>query len=147
MIDLVRTTQVARRMADIVDYLAEFSHAEQWDAGTISCERIDPGPLAVGARWRNISEFRGNETEIEYTLTCYEPQRLTFTGENKTVSTLDDLTFDGDGSHTQVRYHAQFDFHGLATLGQPFIKGDLEKLGDRTITTMKQILEDVLSST
>lgn len=38
-------------------YLIDFAHAEQWDPGTRSCERIDSGPVQVGARWHNVSQL------------------------------------------------------------------------------------------
>ena len=141
MIELERTATVDTALADVVEYLADFSHAREWDAGTKSCERIDDGPVRAGARWRNVSEFRGKETELEYTLVRREPQRVTFTGENKTVSTVDDLTFEAEGSRTRVRYQASFDFHGLAKLGQPMVKGSIDDLADSTITKLKAVLD------
>jgi hypothetical protein len=55
MIELERTTTVEAQLNDVVDYLADFNHAQEWDAGTTSCERIDAGPAQVGARWHNVS--------------------------------------------------------------------------------------------
>lgn len=140
MPELERSTTTRMKMAEVVDYLADFSHAEQWDSGTKSCTRIDDGPVAVGARWRNISVFRGKETELEYTLVRWEPQRVTFEGKNKTVSTTDDLTFESEGSGTHIHYRASFDFHGLAKLGVPIVKGSLNQLADATITQLGRVL-------
>lgn len=137
---LERSTTVDRKLADVVDYLADFAHAEQWDSGTKSCTRIGGGPVEVGARWRNVSEFRGKETEIEYTLVRREPQRLTFEGRNKTVSTTDDMSFESEGNRTRIRYEARFEFHGLAKLGAPFVKGSLNTLADDTMTQLASVL-------
>lgn len=138
---LQRSTTVNRKLADVVDYLADFSHAEQWDSGTKSCTRIGAGPVEVGARWRNVSEFRGKETEIEYTLVRREPQRLTFEGRNKTVSTVDDMSFESEGNSTRIRYQASFEFHGLAKLGAPFVKSSLSALADDTMEQLAQVLD------
>jgi carbon monoxide dehydrogenase subunit G len=141
MIELERTTTVEAKLADVVDYLADFTHAQEWDSGTTSCERIDAGPVQIGARWHNVSEFHGKETEIEYTLVRRDTRRLTFTGENKTVSTVDDLTFESEGSRTHLRYLARFEFHGVAKLAQPVVKGDLDELADATIAKLKAVLD------
>jgi carbon monoxide dehydrogenase subunit G len=141
MIELRRETTVGRPRDQVVEYLADFAHAEEWDTGTRSCTRIDDGPVAVGARWRNVSEFRGRETEIEYTLTRREPGRLTFTGKNKTVTSVDDMTFEADGDRTRITYLARFTFHGLAALAQPFVKPSLDKLGDDTIAQLTRVLD------
>lgn len=142
MIELKRTTSVSRRLDDVVEYLSDFGHAEQWDAGTRTCTRIDDGPVRVGVRWRNVSEFRGKQTELVYTLRRLEQRRLTFTGANKTVSTTDDLTFESEGEVTRIRYLARFDFHGLAALGQPFVRGSLHRLADDTINQLTRVLDD-----
>ena len=141
MIELERTATVETELAQVVRYVADFTHAQEWDAGTKSCERLDDGPVLVGARWRNVSEFRGKETELQYTLVRQEPQRVTFTGENKTVSTVDDLTFESEDSRTRIRYLASFDFHGLAKLAQPLVKGSLDDLADSTIAKLKSVLD------
>ena len=141
MVALERSTTVGQQLADVVAYLADFGHAEEWDAGTKTCTRIDEGPVQVGARWRNVSEFRGRETELEYMLVRQQPQRLTFTGGNKTVSTTDDLTFEADGGGTRIRYRARFDFHGLAKLAGPFVKGSLDKLADDTMAQLTRVLD------
>ena len=141
MIELERTTSVSRRLDDVVEYLSDFGHTEQWDAGTRTCTRIDDGPVRVGARWRNVSEFRGRQTELVYTLRRLEQRRLTFTGENKTVSTTDDLTFEAEGEVTRIRYLALFDFHGIAALAQPFVRGSLHRLADDTIEQLTRVLD------
>jgi carbon monoxide dehydrogenase subunit G len=141
MTALERSTTVSRKLAEVVDYLADFSHAEEWDSGTKSCTRIGDGPVEVGAKWRNVSEFRGRETEIEYTLVRREPQRLTFEGRNKTVSTVDDMSFESEGSRTRIRYHASFEFHGVAKLGSPFVKGSLNSLADDTMAQLTRVLD------
>ncbi len=142
MPELVRSTTAQMKMTDVVDYLVDFSNAEQWDAGTVSCTRVDGGPVRVGARWRNISEFRGRATEIEYTLVRWEPQRVTFEGRNKTVSTVDDLTFESEGSGTRIRYRARFDFHGVAKLAAPFVRGSLNALADDTMAQLTKVLDE-----
>ena len=145
MTKLERSTTVNKSMADVVEYLADFSHAEQWDSGTKTCTRIGDGPVEVGARWRNVSEFRGKETEIEYTLVRREPQRLTFEGRNKTVSTTDDMTFEGEGSSTRISYRASFEFHGIAKLAAPFVTGSLNALADDTMKQLSDVLDGPIS--
>lgn len=143
-IELERSITVRRPVAEVVEYLADFAHAEEWDSGTVTCTRIGDGPVATGARWRNVSEFRGRQTTLEYELVRSEPTRLTFVGKNKTVTSTDDLTFQADGSDTGgtvVRYDVRFDFHGLAALGAYFVKGALNTLADDTMAQMKDVLD------
>ncbi|MGQ0483571.1 MAG: SRPBCC family protein [Pseudonocardia sp.] len=140
MIKLLRTTIVNLPVDEVVTYLANFATTEEWDAGTVRTTRIGEGPVEVGARWHNVSEFRGKQTELEYTLVRYEPHRVTFSGGNKTVSTTDDITVEPDGDRTAIHYRAGFEFHGVAKLATPFVKGAIEKLGDDTIAQLTRVL-------
>lgn len=140
MTDVRRTFTVAQPTETVVAYLKDFANSEKWDPGTISTTRVGEGPVDVGAQWHNVSEFRGSKTELEYRLTRAEPRRLTFVGENKTATSTDDLHFRDVDSGTEISYHAHFEFHGLAKLATPFIKGALEKLGDQTEQQMRETI-------
>jgi carbon monoxide dehydrogenase subunit G len=136
MVQVKRTFTVGKPADVVADYLKDFARAEEWDPGTVTCTRIDDGPVAVGARWRNVSEFRGKETELTYQLTRMEPGHLVFVGENKTATSTDDLTLTPAPEGTSITYQATIVFHGLAKLADPFLKREFEKLGDAMVETM-----------
>ena len=140
MTDVRRTITVQQPADKVVAYLKDFSNSEQWDPGTITTKRVGNGPVEVGSAWKNVSEFRGRKTELEYRLTRAESRRLTFVGENKTATSTDDLTFRDIEGGTEIEYHAHFEFHGLAKLATPFLKGPLEKLGDDTEQQMRKTI-------
>jgi hypothetical protein len=50
-----------------MEYLKDFTHAEEWDPGTQTCTRNDAGPIAVGTSWHNVSKIFGVTTELTYT--------------------------------------------------------------------------------
>ncbi|MFJ7154410.1 SRPBCC family protein [Streptomyces sp. NPDC101118] len=131
MIRVARTMLVPVAMQDLVVYLADFAHAEEWDPATVSCVRLDAGPVAPGSRWRNTSRFRGREAELSYRLDVQEGDRLVFSGENRTVAVTDDLRFTPvEGGATRLVYTATFRFKGVARLAAPFVRGEVERLGD-----------------
>lgn len=130
MITVERVIVVRRPLAELVAYLADFAHTEEWDPGTVRCVRLDDGPVRPGARWRNTSRFRGRETELLYELAVSEPARLLFVGENRTVHATDDLRFAGEGTATRLTYRASLVFKGFARLAEPFVRGEFERLGD-----------------
>ncbi|WP_433784973.1 SRPBCC family protein [Actinomycetospora sp. CA-101289] len=122
-------------------YLRDFANAEEWDAGTISCTPVDDTPVGVGKQWRNVSEFRGRETTLIYTLEVDEPGHLRIVGENKTVTSEDDMYLVADGPGTTVTYRATFTFHGAAKLATPLLVPALGKLGDDAQETLQQAIE------
>ncbi|MFF3448410.1 SRPBCC family protein [Streptomyces sp. NPDC002667] len=131
MIEVERTLTLRHPLPDVVAYLADFSHAEEWDPGTVTCRPAKAGvPLAEGAEWLNVSTFRGRRTELRYRLARREDQRLTFVGRNRTATSTDDLTFREESGATVLTYRARIEFHGLARLATPFLRGEFERLGD-----------------
>ena len=67
MTTVQRTIEVERAPDEVFAYLADFSNTPEWDPATVSCERLDAGPLRVGARFRYVGRFRGRETDLDYT--------------------------------------------------------------------------------
>lgn len=140
MLDVTRTFVVTKPIDEVVTYLKDFANSEQWDPGTVTTTRVGDDPIDVGSTWHNVSEFRGRTTELTYRLTRADAGRLTFVGENKTVTSTDDLHFREVEGGTEISYQAHFDFHGLARLAEPFLKGALDKLGDKTEAQMRETI-------
>jgi carbon monoxide dehydrogenase subunit G len=144
MLTVERTFTVDRPIETVFDYLADFTHTEAWDPGTVSTTRVDSGPLQPGARFHNVSTFRGRRTELEYELTTFDPRsHLTFTGNNKTVTSVDDLSFRPSGAGTEIHYAAHFDFHGVAKLAAPLLKKAFDSLADETVEQLTGVLEQL----
>lgn len=143
MITVSRTVRTDTSIDKVWPYLADFGNAEQWDPGTVKCTRKDTAPLGKGAKWENLSKFRGRETTLEYTITTFdEPNHLALVGENKTVTSQDDMTLATvTGGGTELAYTARFTFKGLARLAGPFVKGALNKLADDTQQSLQTHLD------
>jgi len=139
MVIVERTVETASPIDRVFDYLSDFTNTEEWDPGTLRTKRVDTGPIAVGTRFHNVSQFRGRETELEYRLTRLEPvRRLTFVGENKTVT--DDMRLTSTATGTAIRYQARFAFKGVAKLASPFLRSSFEKLADETADQLRGAL-------
>jgi carbon monoxide dehydrogenase subunit G len=147
MVEVTRTFTVRQPTNAVLGYLQDFAHAEEWDPGTVSCIRLDAGPVLLGSRWKNVSKFFGHEIELSYALTRLADDRLTFTGENSTVTAIDDITaLPGDTPDSSViTYHATLDLHGAATLEAPAVMVAFEKLADDTVERMTSVLGNLLN--
>jgi carbon monoxide dehydrogenase subunit G len=138
---LIRTISTRWDPASVFDYLLDFENAEEWDAGTVSCRRTS-GDGGVGTHYRNVSEFRGNETELDYVVeTVEDGRRFVITGTNKTVTSKDTVTVRPAGAGSEVEYRAEMTFKGIAALASPFLSKPLEKLADDTEAQLERALE------
>src|SRR5215213_3485610 len=91
-------------------YLAHFTHAEQWDPGTQSCERTG-GDGGVGTTYRNVSTFLGRTTELTYTTTeLAPPTRVHLRGTNEQFEGHDIFEIRAAGRGSEVTYRAAMSF-------------------------------------
>ncbi|WP_286691213.1 MULTISPECIES: SRPBCC family protein [unclassified Aeromicrobium] len=140
MTEISRTFTVQPAPATVLEYLKDFSHAEEWDPGTESCQRIDDGPVAVGSRWRNTSKIAGVSTELEYELTELDDTHVQFVGTNDTAHSTDTITVQPHGSGSEITYVADIQLKGAAKLATPVVKLVFEKIGSDTEDDMVQVL-------
>lgn len=127
---ITRTVSTRADAATVYAYLSDFTHAEEWDANTVSC-RLQSGSGGVGSRYENVSRFRGRETTLVYELVEASPaERIVLRGENKTVRAVDTMTMAAADGGTRVTYQADFTFRGVAALLTPFLRKPLAQLGD-----------------
>jgi carbon monoxide dehydrogenase subunit G len=144
-VDVERTFTVAAEPGSVTEYLRDFARTEQWDPGTVSCTRLDDGPVEVGSRWHNVSTFLGRKTELVYELTRDDARGLQFVGRNDTATATDDISITAGPAPgtTKIGYHAHLELNGLAKLGAPVAKLALEKLGNDTEKSLIRVLADV----
>lgn len=135
-----RTISTSASAADVLPYLADFRNATEWDAGTVSCERVS-GDGGVGTKYRNVSKFAGNTVELEYTTEELADDRVVIVGRNDTTTSHDTITVRPEGSGASVTYRADFEFSGLARFIGPVMTPLLERLGDRTAAQLKEVLD------
>ena len=140
MTTITRTFTVDPTPAVVVDYLKDFSNAEEWDPGTESCSRLDSGPVQVGSRWHNVSKIAGVSTELEYELIELEDNKVVFRGKNETAETTDTITVAAHEDGSEITYEAVIEMQGAAKLATPVVKLVFEKIGSDTEDDMKVVL-------
>lgn len=135
-----RTFTVTPPPATVIAYLKDFSNAEEWDPGTVSCTQIGDGPIEVGSSWHNVSKIAGNETELVYTLRELSDDTIVLEGKNEQATATDTITVRPQGTGSEITYHAELEMHGMAKLATPVMKLVFEKLGNDTEEDMVQVL-------
>jgi hypothetical protein len=127
------------------DFVADFANSSIWDPNTVTSERIDSGPVGVGARYRLGVRLGGRVAPMEYRITVFEPsKRVVLNGEGSGVSAVDEITFapaGPAGKGTRVDYTATIRLHGWMRLIQPFLGRAFAGLAKGAITGMQRELD------
>src|SRR3954447_5474763 len=137
-----RRTFTTSTPPDVVHaYLADFTHAEEWDPGTVECTRLD-GDGGVGTRYRNVSSFLGRKTTVEYVTEELDPPTYVhFRGHNEQFTGHDRIRLAASGSGPGARYDADLDFSGASRIAVPLVRLYLPFLADKTARQMRERLD------
>lgn len=124
-----------------IDYLKDFSHATEWDPGTVACERLDSGPVRVGSTWHNTSRLILISTELTYELTELREDGLVFVGTNTTATSVDRIDVLPSAGGVRVTYDSAVAFHGKARYADPLMTLVFLKLARDTVRDLTRALE------
>ncbi len=125
-------------------FVSDFANAVDWDPGVASSERIDPGPVGVGARYRLGVRMGGRVAPMEYRISVFEPgRRVVLLGEGSRVTATDEIRFEPapDGVGTLIDYTADIRLGGILRLVQPFLGGRFDQIGRDALAGMQQALD------
>jgi hypothetical protein len=106
-------------------------------------ERIDPGPVGLGSRYRLGVRMRGKVAPMEYRITTWEPtSRVVLTGEGSNVAAVDEIRFEPITGGTRIAYTADIHLTGWMRLVEPFAGGQFAKIAKDALAGMKRALDD-----
>ncbi|GAB3587373.1 SRPBCC family protein [Calidifontibacter terrae] len=137
-----RTVRTTAATAAVYAYLADFTNASQWDAGTVSCD-LTSGDGGPGTVYRNVSRFLGRTVTLDYTVQRAEPPVFEIVGRTGGTTSHDTITVSADGDSTLVDYLADFTFTGPARLLGFALRPALNRLADRTEQTLRTALDQL----
>ena len=123
-------------------YVADFANAAEWDPGTARSERVDPGPVGVGARYRLDVRIGSRIAPMEYRITAFEPsRRVVLEGTGSGVSAVDEIRFAPAGQGTRIDYAADIRLGGLLRFIQPLLGGAFKRVALDAATGMRRTLD------
>ncbi len=135
------TIATPRPLAEVFEYLSDFSRTVEWDPGVVEAQRLDDEPISEGSEFRIVSEFLGRRTSLLYRIVDFDPPRMvTFRGVNSSVVSLDRMTFESFGAGTQVTYDADLTLKGPFRVADPLLALAFNRIGDRALSGLREAL-------
>jgi hypothetical protein len=143
MTRLRETIDTSLPLDETFAFVADFANARLWDPGVATSERIDTGPVGLGARYRLGVRMRGRVAPMEYRITTYEPsRRVVLTGEGSNVSAVDEIRFDPTPTGTHVDYTADIRLTGWMRVVEPFAGAAFQKVARDALGGMQRALDE-----
>lgn len=142
------TIEIHRPAAHVWRYIIEDDLLKKWISGLVEIQSNTPGKPGVGTKLRLADVYEGQRTEMELTLTSYEPnQRMSFTirslgdPSNGFTENGDYVLVEGDG-HTRLTLSVQSQYYGfLPRLCEPLITPAAQKKLEGDLARLKNFVE------
>jgi hypothetical protein len=111
------------RPVDVVfDYVADQSNERQYNPQMVRAEKITPGPVGKGTRFRSAVASRGRTAQMLIECTGYDrPRMLASTTTMRQADISYTLTFEPAGAGTRMRWAGQVRPKGALRLAGPLI--------------------------
>ncbi len=138
-----RATVISTRsVGETFDYLADFSHAAEWDPGTATAERLDDGPVGLGSAFRLGVRVAGRVTPLEYRIVAFDrPHRVALLAESGTVRSKDTITITpaADGGAI-LSYEADLRLKGALSAANGVLPVLFERIGAHGADGLRHVL-------
>jgi len=135
-----KTVVVGKPLDAVFGYLSDFTTTTEWDPGTVTTVK-QHGDGGVGTTYLNTSTFLGRTSQLTYVVQEFVPgERIRLRGENKTVISVDTMSFRRVDGDTEVTYAAEFTFKGPARFIAPLLRPALDRLGQHAQAGLYQAL-------
>ena len=128
---------------DAFEYLADFSRTAEWDPSVSDAQRITRGPIRLGTRFRVVVSVLGLGIPLEYRITEFErPLRLVLSGGDRSLRSVDEITFASRHGGTRITYEARVELTGIRRLADPFLDLLLQCAGRMAVRGLRERLAD-----
>jgi carbon monoxide dehydrogenase subunit G len=137
-----RSIEVSRPPAKVFAYVADLSHAAEWDPGVLEARLLGEGPVALGSRFELVALFRGRRRRFEYVVTSLdEGDRIELLGTGDQVTSRDAIAVEPRGAGARLTYSAEIRLAGLRRVAEPFLRGTFRRMGDEALEGLRARLE------
>ena len=135
------SVETQRSVEEVFAYLSDFSTTAQWDPGIERAEKLTPGRIEPGTKFRVTSKTMGRELAFVYRVIEYDaPHSICLIGESGGIVSRDRMEFEPTGPGTRVTYDAEVSLKGILKLGEPLLRLGFKRVGDRALDGLKRKL-------
>ena len=123
-------------------YMADMSHAVEWDPSVVGARREGAGPVQLGCTFDLGVRVAGRRVPLRYEVTGLSPGTVTFTARSPTLVSVDTVTVDRKGDATCVTYDARIRFRGLWRLADPLLALGFRSVAGQAIRGLERRLSE-----
>ena len=135
---------IERPVEEVFDFVADERNEPRYNPRMLRSQKLSPGPIGVGTRFRAEMEMKGRRRPVEMTveLTDYKrPRRLASSTHMAAMEIDGTLTFDPVAEGTRMRWQWDLKPRGLVKLLSPVIARMGRRREQAIWSNLKRLLE------
>ena len=142
MIDFIVETEIDRPVDEVFAYVADPSRLATWQTNTVSAVTEDGGPMAAGARLREIHRMPGGrKLESVVEVAEFEPNRTLGLRVVEGTPIHGHISLEEAGGATLMRFRVYGQLEGAMRLLQPLVRRQLQRQFRADCNRLKSLLE------
>jgi dehydrogenase/reductase SDR family protein 12 len=142
MIHITESITVRQNIHNVFRYVSDFSNIEQWDPGVIKSQKMTPGPVRPGSKFKLKCKFLCFTFSMNYRVTGMEPPNsVVFEGRGKKFSAKDSISFKETGNGTRIEYSLNLEFKEVSFPIEKFISFYIKRIGKASIRGLAHAFE------
>jgi uncharacterized protein YndB with AHSA1/START domain len=142
MIKVEASIIIQRPIEEVFAFVADQTHAPQWQHDLLEVRRTTDGPVGVGTKHTAVRKFLGRRMELTNEYVKYEPNKqITFTGDGTTRFECSYLT-EATPQGTRLTCRMQMEPDGFFGLAEPLIASGLRRDFAASFRELKALLEN-----
>jgi hypothetical protein len=141
---------IDRPAEEVFDFVADARNEPRYNPRMLRAEKLTPGPIGLGTRFRDEVKSMGRPAEIAIEIVGYErPRRLTDSIHLSTMDIRGGLTFDPVPAGTRMRWSWELLPRAVFRLLAPLVARVGRRQEQRIWAGLKRVMEaqEALSST
>ena len=133
---------IERSVEDVFDFVADERNEPQYNPRMTRAEKISPGPIGVGTRFRSVMTGFGPVAEMTIEYTAYDrPKRLASTTHLSNMEIKGVLLFEPIPDGTRMQWIWDIQPRGFLKLIGPLVRRMGERQERAIWTGLKRLLE------
>ncbi len=109
MIRFANTIDIDRQPTHVYAYLADLEHTPEWNRAITSSQKVTPGPIAVGTRYRQTRSIPRPGVEMLEITALEPPRRIEVNGKIGPFDARLSYELASNGSGTRLTNAAELD--------------------------------------
>jgi hypothetical protein len=133
---------VNRPVEEVFDFVADERNEPRYNPRMLRAEKLSPGPIGAGTRFRAEFGSRGRPVAITEITSHERPYRLASATHMSMMEVRGTLTFDRVPEGTRMRWQWEIEPRGLFRLVAPLLVRIGRRQEQATWASLKRFLED-----